>query len=94
MLPQYHRQLTEFLNSAEFHFVVDGKIFKPEARRWYAINTRKVHYGFSFVDGVYHLSCALSLDDNLRANTVEWLLDKLPYAHPATDRKGVDCARN
>ena len=81
-------------NSAEFHFVVDGKIFKPEPRRWYAINTRKVHYGFSFVDGVYHLSCALSLDDDLRANTVEWLLDKLPYAHPAADRKGVDCARN
>ena len=81
-------------NSAEFHFVVDGKIFKPEARRWYAINTRKVHYGFSFVDGVYHLSAALSLDDDKREETVKWLLDVLPYSHPAGDRKGVDCSRN
>mgnify|MGYP001248153309 FL=1 len=82
-------------SSTEFHFVVDGKIFKPEPRRWYAINTRKVHYGFSFVDGVYHLSAALGLEDRRREATVKWLLEKLPFAVDfQADRKGVDCGRN
>ena len=81
-------------DSTKFHFVFDNKIFKPEPRRWYAFNSRKVHYGFSFVDGVYHLSAALSLNDNLRANTVKWLLEKLPFFQPANDIKGVACGRN
>ena len=82
-------------NPKEFCFVVNDKIFVPEPKRWYAINTQLVHYGFSFVDNVYHLSCDLRMDSSEnRTKTVTWVLDHLPYAQPADDRKGVDCTRN
>ena len=82
-------------NPKEFCFVVNDKIFVPEPKRWYAINTQRVHYGFSFVDGVYHLSAGLHLNtEETRTKTTAWLLDVLPFAQPTNDRKGIDCARN
>lgn len=82
-------------NPREFCFLYEDKVFVPEPKRWYIVNTQKVHYGFSFVDGVYHLSAGLHLNtEETRTKTTKWLLDVLPFAQPDSDRKGVDCARN
>jgi hypothetical protein len=81
-------------NPTEFTFIVDDKIVSLEPGRWYAINTRRVHYGFSFVDGVYHLSCDLKLEGENLEKSVSWLLDVLPYAQKREDRKGIWCSRN
>jgi hypothetical protein len=89
-------RLINFLNhtpSTEFNFIYDGKIFSPEPRRWYAINTQRVHYGYSFVDNVYHIGCELRFDQDRKA-TSEFLLKNMAYGQPFDDRKGVDCKRN
>jgi hypothetical protein len=78
----------------EFTFVYDGKVVNLEPRRWYAINTQRVHWGFSFVDGVYHMGCELKFNDQDRAATTKFLLDNMAFAQPRNDRKGVDCSRN
>ena len=83
-----------YTNSKDFTFIVDDKIVQLEPRRWYAVNTRKVHYGFSFVDGVYHLSCDLKLEGANLGKTVSWLQSVLPYGQNRQDRKGVWCSRN
>tara|TARA_B100001996_G_C18537259_1_gene545466 strand:+ start:219 stop:794 length:576 start_codon:yes stop_codon:yes gene_type:complete len=71
-----------FLNytrPTDYCFVYDNKIEVLEPGRWYAVNTQKVHYGFSFVDGVKHIGMALRFDDN---ESVEWILDKLSFPQP------------
>lgn len=78
----------------EFCFVVDDKIFKPEPRRWYIVNTQLVHYGFSFEDDVYHLTCGMTLTGPDRQKSIEWIMDNLPYAQDTLDNKGVICTRN
>lgn len=78
----------------EFCFVVDGNIIKPDPRRWYIINTQLVHYGFSFADNTYHLTCDLSLQPEEKEKTVSWILDVLPWAQDRKDNKGVHCTRN
>jgi hypothetical protein len=86
-----------FLNKTsptEFHFVVDGKITVLEPGRWYAVNTQRVHYGFSFVDDVYHVGCELKFNEENRQETSKFLLTALEFNQPFNDRKGVDCTRN
>jgi len=71
-----------FLNytrPTDYCFVYDNKIEVLEPGRWYAVNTQKVHYGFSFVDGVKHIGMALRFNDN---ESVEWILDKLSFPQP------------
>ena len=90
-------RLVNFVNKTsdtEFCFVMEGKIVKLDPRRWYAINTQRVHYGFSFADGIYHLGCDLSFAPKHRATTTKFLLDNMEYGQPIDDRKGVDCMRN
>lgn len=90
-------RLINFVNhtkSTEFHFVVNGQIFTPEPRRWYAVNTQLVHYGFSFVDDVYHVTCDLKFNKGRRMKSIEYLLDNMEYTQDLNDRKGVDCSRN
>lgn len=80
-------------NTSEFCFILDNKIIKFEPKRWYAINTQKVHQGMCFVDGAIHLSAALHFDRNCREETTSWLLDSIPFARYHDDKKGVDCDR-
>lgn len=90
-------------NTNEFVFMYDGQPLKMEARRWYAVNTRKVHSSFSFVDDVYQLSAGVHLGDcrfngqsaeeNL-AFTTQYLMEKLPFFQPSWNTKGVSCERN
>ena len=90
-------RLFNFLNKTsptEFHFVYDGKITVLEERRWYAVNTQRVHYGFSFVDEVFHLGCELRFDDDVVSASSNFLLSNMEYQQPFHDRKGVDCTRN
>jgi len=90
-------RLISFLNKTnptEFHFVHDGKITVLEPGRWYAVNTQKVHYGFSFVDDVYHIGCELKFNDDDREATSKFLLNAMEFQQPFDDRKGVDCKRN
>ena len=71
-----------FLNNTrptEFCFVYDKEIITFEPRRWYVVNTQKLHYGFSFVDGVKHIGVALTLTNETHA---DWLLNKLTYPQP------------
>jgi hypothetical protein len=81
-------------NPREFCFLVGDQVVKLEPKRWYAVNTQLVHYGFSFVDGVYHLSCDLHFNEANLEKTTRYLLDVLPFAQPHSDRKGVWCGRN
>jgi len=90
-------RLVNFVNKTsqtDFCFVVDGKIVELEKGRWYAINTQRVHYGFSYADGIYHLGCDLSFAPKHRAQTTKFLLDNMAFPQPFDDRKGVDCMRN
>tara|TARA_B110000971_G_C19979998_1_gene486907 strand:+ start:50 stop:661 length:612 start_codon:yes stop_codon:yes gene_type:complete len=81
-------------STTEFTFIYEGKVVYLEPRRWYAVNTQRVHWGFSFVDGVYHMGCELKFNDTDRAATTKFLLENMEYAQPLADRKGVDCTRN
>jgi hypothetical protein len=95
--PNNGMRLINFANatkSTEFHFVVDGEIFQPEPRRWYAINTQLVHYGFSFVDNVYHVTADITFKKDHRMESINYLLDNMEYSQDPMDRKGVDCSRN
>ena len=90
-------RLFNFLNKTrptEFHFVYDGEITVLEQRRWYAVNTQRTHYGFSFEDDVYHLGCELRFDEDVCSATSNFLLSSMEYQQPFNDRKGVDCTRN
>ena len=78
----------------DFTFIYEGKVTYLEPRRWYAVNTQRVHWGFSFVDGVYHMGCELKFNEEDRAATTEFLLANMEYGQPINDRKGVDCTRN
>jgi hypothetical protein len=81
-------------NPSECCFILDNKIIRFEPKRWYAINTQKLHQGMSFVDNVVHLSAALHFDRNCREETTSWLLDSIPFAAGAQDDvKGVACER-
>lgn len=90
-------------NMNEFTFIHDGKIVTFEPRRWYAVNTRKVHSGVCFKDGTVHLAAGVhlhskgetgnSMRENLEIST-NWLLNALPFAQPPQDIKGVNCQRN
>ena len=83
-------------NMNEFTFIHDGKVVTFEPRRWYAVNTRKVHSGMCFKDGTVHLACGIhlhsqgetgnSMKENLAIST-NWLLDVLPFAQPPKDIK-------
>jgi len=90
-------------NVNDFVFMYDGQPVKFEPRRWYAVNTRKVHSGFSFVDNVWHLSAGVHLshckfngqtaEENL-AFTTQYLMEKIPFFQPNWNTKGVACERN
>ena len=81
-------------NPSEFCFILDNKIINFEPKRWYAINTQKLHQGMCFVDGVVHLSAALHFDSNCREETTSWLLNSVPFAAGSQDDvKGVACTR-
>ena len=79
-------------NQNEFTFIHDGKLVKFEPRRWYAVNTRKIHSGFCFKDGTVHLACGIHLYSLLvrlathkrktQKSVTQWLLDVLPFAQP------------
>jgi hypothetical protein len=90
-------RLINFINHThptEFTFLLDDEVKTFEPRRWYAVNTRKTHYGFSFVDGVYHMSCGIRFGERHLEETVQWLKQVLPFAQPDDDVKGVICTRN
>ena len=90
-------------NQHEFTFIHDGKVVTFEPRRWYIVNTRKIHSGVSFMDDVWHFSCDIHLNsmgelnrprqENLEIST-NWLLKVLPFAQSPEDTKGVGCQRN
>jgi len=81
-------------NVNEFAFLLDGEVKHFEPRRWYAVNTRLIHSGFCFKDDTYHLSCGIQFNEDKLEETTTWLLDKLPYAQPKDDVKGINCGRN
>ena len=92
-------------NHNEFTFIHDGKVVTLEPRRWYAVNTRKIHSGVSFMDNVWHFAADIHLNsmgpaeygrtqqENLEIST-NWLLKVLPFAQSPADTKGVSCTRN
>lgn len=78
----------------EFTYLLNDEVVVFEPRRWYAVNTRMVHYGFSFVDNVYHMSCGIPFGQHHLPVTVPWLKSVLPFAQDENDVKGVICGRN
>jgi len=82
--PNQSIRLMCFLNHThpeENCFVYDGQITQFEPCRWYMVNTQRMHYGFSFVDGVKHLGITLKLTDDAYEATTKWILDHTNGVH-------------
>lgn len=82
--PNRSIRLMCFLNHThpeENCFVFDGQITHFEPGRWYLVNTQRMHYGFSFVDGVEHLGVTLRLHEDSYVATTQWILDHTNGVH-------------
>jgi aspartyl/asparaginyl beta-hydroxylase (cupin superfamily) len=74
-----HIRLLCFMNNTnpyDYTFVIDNQIMKFEEKRWYAINTSLVHYGFCFKNETVHYACDIILDNE---QTCQWLVDRVEF---------------